>query len=106
MEKNETLKKIEAGTIRIENGKLVGLGNCDTINAIDIEAFDNLMKDMDKTDYVEILSDTISGIGQVLAYFATNSAKYPNVLEEIVSPMLPTAGNIYNLNLILKAFNK
>lgn len=103
---NETLKKIEAGTIRIENGKLIGLGNNSTTNAIDIESLDNLMKDVDKTDIVEILSDTISGIGQVLAYFATNSAKYPNVLEEIVSPMLPTADNIYNLNLILKALNR
>lgn len=100
-----TLEKITAGTIRIENGKLTGLGICNN-DTIDVESFDQLLNDVNKADMVEVLSNTISGIGQVLAYFATNSAKYPDVLEEIISPMLPTSNEIYNLNLIRKVFSK
>lgn len=104
MKKNETLEKIKAGTIRIENCQLVGLGN-DATNPIDIRVLDEFMSETEKEGAIEALVNTTSGICQVLAYFATNSAKYPDVLEEI-SPMLPTSGDIYRLNNILKLFTR
>lgn len=95
-----TMDKINDGTIRIENGRLIGLGITESIS---VESIDNLMWLFGKATTVETLSTTIAGVGRAVSYLAMN---HPDILDGHIDCMLPDESYLYNLNEILKFFNE
>jgi hypothetical protein len=102
-----TLEKINKGTIRIENGKLIGLGNGNVENAIDVATLDELLEYCDKQDIVEGLTNTITGISRI---YAVLSKKTDDQIAEFcdnwIRTPVPNDSDIYSLGLVLKLFNK
>ena len=104
----ETANKIKVGTIRIENGQLIGLGICEK-ESINIEALNKLFDWMGKCGVVESISDAISAIAKLQAEASFYDESDNDELKKfIVDDLRPTLGdiNIFNLNMILKTFIK
>ena len=98
-----TGEKIKDGTIRIENGKLVGLGT----QSIDIAALNELFEYCDKSDVVDSVSDIIYGICRVYSAFSRHhSGEIHEFFESEIVPALPQESELYYLNLLQKALNK
>jgi hypothetical protein len=104
----ETIDKIKNGTIRIEKGRLVGLGMNDNQH-IDIDALNGLLEYMGREGIVCTISDAISAIAQVLAdcsFAEDNDSDSKQLKKIIVEDIQPTIRSVevYSLNMILKAF--
>lgn len=103
---NKTLKKIEAGTIQIKDGRLIGLG-VDGRNSINVTALDELLEYCDKQDLIEVLTNTISGIGQIYCSLSKETdGPIFEFCDNWIRVPLPDNGDIYCLGLILKFLNK
>jgi hypothetical protein len=104
----ETTEKIKNEIIRIEKGRLIGLGMNDN-QSIDIDALNKLFEWMGKEGVICSISDAISAIAQVLAdcSFAEDNESDPKQLKKIiVEDIQPTIRGVevFSLNMILKAF--
>lgn len=102
-----TSERINNSTIRIENGKLVGLSVCK--QSIDIDALDKLLDAIGKSGIVSTISDVISAIAQIQAECSFCDESDNNELKEFVNEQIrQTLRSIdaFNLNMILKTFNK
>ncbi|MDP2335350.1 MAG: hypothetical protein Q8N05_02655 [Bacteroidota bacterium] len=97
MEKNETLQKINNKTILIKDGRLVGLGT-NGRNSIDVVALDDLLSYFDKQDIIEVLTNTITGIGQIYSVLANNTEGPINEFCDLwIRVPLPDNSDIYSL---------
>lgn len=107
-EMETTVGKIKNGTIKIENGKIIGLGEFN--ESLSIEALDNLIGYMGNNGVIETLSNIMSGIAQVQGALVELRHDDDKELRELfdgwISPAMPTRIDIHNLNMILKTFNK
>lgn len=105
MKNNEVIEKIESGTIRIENGRLLGLG---ISGSISIDALDELLDYMDKSDIIGAISDTITGIARIQSAAISRDESDNKELKIFVNNELKPifqSIDILCLNFILKTFN-
>ncbi|MGQ8336877.1 hypothetical protein ACUNWD_10025 [Sunxiuqinia sp. A32] len=94
-------EKISDGTIKIENGKLIGLGHGN--DSINIKALDDFLFNFSKNEVIRTLSHTITGIGRTISYLAIDHSE---LLDSHVNFMLPEEHHLYKLNEILNLFNE
>ena len=101
-----TLKKIETGKIRIENGKLIGLG-AKGKDSIDIEALNDLVKFAGKHGINDALTGAIKGASNIHAS-AQEMDEGPELqfLNDRIIPALPDPVDIHVLSLICETFKK
>ena len=105
---NETTKKIKAGTIRIENGSLIGLGICGK-ESIDIEALDELMDAIGRHKVAESVSEVISAIAEIHSECCfADEWDNPEVADFVNKKIRPIVRDIetYHLHQIVKTFSK
>lgn len=103
----ETTEKIKNGTIRIENGKLIGLGHSENAT-LDIESLDALLKALDKGDIINSLSNTISGIGRSVAYLIRFNfdESESEMFDNVVRNFMPGEEELYCLNELINTLTK
>ena len=108
MERIETIDRIKSGAIRIEDGRLIGMG-VGSNESIDIEALHSLLTYMGKDGVVETISDTISSVALIQAKASLCDESENDELKKFVNEELrPYLRDIevFCLNMILKTFNK
>lgn len=99
---NETLKKIEAGTIRIENDKLI-LSN----GELSLKELDDLLEFAGKDGIFNTMSDTIAGIGEIHAQvLELPEGEILQFCKDRILSSLPDQTDLYALGQILNAFKK
>jgi hypothetical protein len=99
-----TLEKINNGTIRIENGRLIGF---DKGESIDLVSFVSLIEFAGKFGIVEALSSAINGASNIHAS-AQEMDEGPDLqfLNDRIIPDLPDSLEIHILSLIRETFKK
>lgn len=99
-----TLEKINNGTIRIENGRLIGIGKGESI---DLVSFVSLIEFTGKFGIVEALSSAIDGASNIHAS-AQEMDEGPDLqfLNDRIIPALPDHLEIHILSLIRDTFKK
>lgn len=108
MERIETINRIKSGAIRIEEGKLIGMGVGGN-ESINIEALHSLLTYMGKDGVVETISDAITSVAIIHDEASLCDESENEELKKFVNDKLRFyLGNIevYSLNMILKTFNK
>ncbi len=100
----ETKEKIKNGTIRIENGRLVGLGFNDK-QSIDLTALDKLMESITPGELSEVFSDIVQSLGALGLYLYKAGESIPDPSEAIISNV-PDDGDLYHIYLVSKFFSK
>lgn len=100
----QTTEKIENGTIRIENGRLVGLG-LNGLQSIDLNALDELMKELEPKDISESFNDTIQRIGSLAIHLYKAQDSIPDPSGAIFCGV-PDENNLYYIHLVAKFFSK
>ncbi|OFX56659.1 MAG: hypothetical protein A2066_14955 [Bacteroidetes bacterium GWB2_41_8] len=104
MEKNETLEKIKNGTIRIENGRLVGLGTNGS-DSIDLSALDELMEYISPDELSESFADTVQRLGSLAIHLYKAGDSIPDPSGAIECGV-PDEGDLYYIHLVSKFFSK
>lgn len=100
---NETLKKIEAGIIRIENGRLIGIGK----ESFDLVSLVALIEFAGKFGIFEALSSAINGASNTQASVQEmDEGPSLQFLNDHIIPALPDHLEIHILSLIRETFNK
>lgn len=102
---NETLEKIKNGTIRIEQGKLTGMG-MNGNESIDIEELNELIDSCGNSGCIGALSKTITAVANVLSI--TNAQKEGEIKEfvsEWIVTELPDYREVYTLKRLIDVFN-
>lgn len=106
---DDVKEKIEKGQIRIENGRLIGLGVLN--NSIDITVLDELFDWMGKDGAACAVGDAISAIAQVLTEclyaeeIKEDAKELNNMIKNNIQPQISSV-NIFELNMVMKAFIK
>jgi len=95
-------EKIKNGVIRIENGRLVGLGICDR-DTIDITALDELMDNMDAKEIADNFSNIVQRLGSLGLYLYKCGETIPDERGAIMSSV-PDEDDLYHLHLVSKFF--
>lgn len=103
MERDKTLEKIKSGKIRIDNGRLIGIGK----ESIDLVSLVSLIEFAGKFGIVEALSSAINGTSNIHAS-AQEMDEGPDLqfLNDRIIPDLPDSIEIHILSLIRETFNK
>lgn len=104
MEKNEILKKINNGTIRIENGRLMGIGNGESIDLVSLV---DLIEFAGKHGIIDALTSAIYGASNIHAS-VQEMAGGPDLqfLNDRIIPFLPDNLEINTLSMIRETFKK
>lgn len=102
MEKNETLEKIKNGIIRIENGRLIGLGNCDKMS-LDLNALDDLMGNISPSELSEVFSDTVHRLGSLGLYLYKAGESVPDPTGALLCGV-PDEDALFYIYLVSKLF--
>jgi hypothetical protein len=100
----EAIEKIKNGTIRIENGRLIGLGITGQ-ESIDLKALEELMDATAPEDIAESFNDTIQGIGSLAIHLYKAGESIPDPTGAIISSV-PDENNLYHIHLVSKFFSK
>lgn len=100
----QTTEKIENGTIRIENGRLVGLG-LNGLQSIDLNALDELMEAVEPGEITESFADTIQRIGSFAIHLYKAGDSIPDPKGAIYCGV-PDENNLYHIHLVAKFFSK
>ena len=90
-EKTEVQEKIEKGEIRIENGRLVGLG-VSAKDSIDIASLDGLFDISNRTDFAKLLDKLVMKAGSLCSYLHVNLVE-----DETIRCTVPDENEILNL---------
>jgi len=98
-----TAQKIENGTIRIENGRLVGIG-FENKESIDINFLDELMEYGGKKYLADALDRAAVGIGRVGLYLHNCKIDTREVIDDITINMLPNQSEVWTLGEISQVF--
>lgn len=105
---NETQEKIKNGTIRIEKGRLIGLGVCES-ESIDLTALDELMDCIGRDGVVTAVSEAISTFADVhteCCFADEHKSKEPSeFVNENIRPILRSL-ETFKLHQIVKCFSK
>jgi hypothetical protein len=100
------LEKIEAGKIRIEGGKLIGLGDKGN-ESIDIEALNELMNFPGKSQVSDALTSAIQSISNIQASaFEMDEGPELQFLNNVIIPVLPDPLEIHILSLLNETLQK
>tara|TARA_R110002050_G_C8959767_1_gene514188 strand:+ start:5903 stop:6433 length:531 start_codon:yes stop_codon:yes gene_type:complete len=97
----ETEEKIKDGTIRIENGKLTGLG-CGKMS-VNISALDELIDGCDPEDYAKSLSQVLQSLAKM------GLILIPNLQEcdlSYANDIVPSTDDLYRAELLSKMLNE
>ena len=110
MERIETLNKIKAGTIRIENGYLIGLGVAGS-ESIDVNYLHRLFDTMGKFGVAESIVEVLSVISTLHAeccHADDEHADNKELLKFVNDNIRANLRDIdaFNLGLIAKTFSK
>ena len=97
-----TEEKIKSGVIRIEKGRLVGLGNGDR-ETIDITELDELMGDMEAKEIADSFSDLVQRLGSLGLYLYKCGDSIPDERGTLISTV-PNEDDLYHLHLVSKLF--
>jgi len=100
---SNTKEKIENGTIRIENGRLVGIG-FENKESIDLNFLDELMEFGGKKYLADALDRAAVGIGRVGLYFYNCNIDASKIIDDIMISMLPNEGELWALGEISQIF--
>lgn len=97
------LEKINNGTIRIENGRLIGIGK----ENIDLASLVELIEFAGKFGIIEALTSAIDGVSNIHAS-AQEMDEGPDLqfLNNRIIPALPDSLEIHILSLIRETFKK
>jgi hypothetical protein len=100
-----TLEKIKTGKIRIENGKIIGLG-LQGNNSVDIEKLNELISISDNIDCINTLCRTIACVATIHSGNATEkNEEIKTFVNENIIPVLPDASDVYLLHHMIPIFN-
>ncbi len=99
-----TTEKIKNGTIRIENGRLIGLG-INGYQSIDLNALDELMEAMEPKDISESFNDIIQRLGSLAICLYKSQDSIPDPTGAIMCGV-PDENNMYHIYLVSKFFSK
>lgn len=102
MEKNETLEKIKAGTIRIENGRIMGLG-CTNKESISIDGLEKLIEVITPDDLVDILNEIVQRLGSLGLYLFQAGDSIPDPKGALIT-YTPSDEDLFYISLISKLF--
>lgn len=102
MEKNETLEKIKNGTIRIENGRLIGLGLSNS-ESLDLNALDDLMGNITPSELSEVFSDTVHRLGSLGLYLYRAGESVPDPTGALLCGV-PDEDALFYIYLVSKLF--
>ncbi|MFY9154101.1 MAG: hypothetical protein WAO52_18925 [Prolixibacteraceae bacterium] len=102
MNKNETLEKIKAGTICIENGKLIGLGFYGK-ESIDLIALDDLMGNISPIELSDIFCDTVQRLGSLGLYLYKAGESVPDPSGALLCGV-PDENALFYIHLVSKLF--
>lgn len=100
----KTTEKIKNGTIRIENGRLLGLG-FNGHQSLDLNALDELMEAMTANEISESFADTIQRIGSLAIHLYKSQDSIPDPTGVIMCGV-PDESNLYHIYLVSKFFGK
>ena len=100
----ETTEKIKNGTIRIENGRLVGLGFSDK-QSIDLNALDKLMEAIAPDEIAETFADVVQRLGSLAIYLYKSGDSVPDPTGAIMCG-IPDEGELYHIHLVSNFFSK
>lgn len=100
----QTTEKITNGTIRIENGRLVGLG-FNGHQSINLNALDELMEAITPSEISESFADTVQRIGSLAIHLYKAEDSIPDPSGAIMSGV-PDENNLYHIYLVSKFFSK
>jgi len=98
----DTLEKIENGTIRIENGRLIGLGVNDR-ESICIHHLEELLDHMSTSECEDILNDLVQLMGCLAFYLLKNDVTDPS---GALICYTPNENHLYAIGLISKIFKR
>jgi len=104
MEKNETQEKIKNGTIRIEKGRLVGLG-INGQESLDLTALDKLMEAISPGELSETFADTVERLGSLAIHLYKSGDSVPDPTGAIMCGV-PDEDALYHIHLVSKFFSK
>lgn len=98
------LEKINNGAIRIENGRLIGIGKGESIDLVSLVS---LIEFAGKFGIIEALSSAINGASNIHAS-AQEMDEGPELqfLNDRIIPSLPDSLEIHILSMIRETFNK
>lgn len=102
MEKNETFKKIEAGTIKIEDGRIVGLG-ITTKESISIDSLEKLIEAITPGELVDVLNNIVQRLGSLGLYLFQAGDSIPDPKGALIT-YTPTDEDLFYISLISKLF--
>jgi len=98
----ETTEKIKAGTIRIENGRIIGLGMSGE-DSINLSALNELMRQITPSELSEMLGDTVRRIGSLAIYLYKAGLSVPDPSGAIMCG-IPDEDALYDLHELSKLF--
>lgn len=102
---SETLEKIKNGTIRIERGKLIGLGNRNN-ESIDIEELNALIEFGNNSNCIDVLCKTITAVADILSSSREiEETEIKDYVEEWIIPALPDYRDVFTLRQMIAIFN-
>ena len=102
MKKNKTLEKIKVGTIRIENGRLFGLGTSSS-ESLDLSALDELMEIISPSELSEAFSDIVHRLGSLGLYLYRAGESMPDPSGALLCGV-PDEDALYYIYLVSKLF--
>lgn len=99
---NEALKKIKAGTIRIENGRIMGLGFTNK-ESISIDGLEKLIEVITPCELADVLNEVVQRLGSLGLYLFQAGDSIPDPKGSLIT-YTPNDEDLYFISLIAKLF--
>ena len=101
----EVQKKIDKGEIRIENGRLIGLGDLEGSESIDIASLNELIGRLEKDEIARSLFDIISRLGALTSILYREKENIPD-FNGLISINIPHPDELFVLRSVYEFFNE